>query len=57
MNPVQAAQFIQHGPLDAELGIGLEVDMLAQVIFLDGIDEADNAGAKQVILGDMGGQA
>ncbi len=55
--PVALADLVEHGPADADAGIGLEAGALAGVVFLRGLEQADHAGLHQVLHLHAGRQA
>ncbi len=48
-NPVHRPQLVEHGAADARHAIGLELDAAPQVEGLDGVHQAEHAGADEVV--------
>jgi hypothetical protein len=55
-DPVQRAQLVEDGTLDAELRVGLELAVLLGVVLLDRIHQADDARVVQIVEVDVRGQ-
>ena len=56
-HPVDRAELVEDGALDAGDGVGLELEPAGRIELLDGVDEAEDAVADQVRLLDVLGQA
>ena len=56
-HPVDRAELVEDGALDAGDGVGLELEAAARVELLDGVDEPEDAVADEVGLLDVLGQA
>ena len=56
-HPVDRAELVEDGALDAGDGVGLELEATGRVELLDGVDEPEDAVADQVGLLDVLGQA
>jgi hypothetical protein len=55
-HPVERAELVEDGALDAELGVGLELAVLLGVVLLDRVHEPDDAGVVEVVEVDVRGQ-
>jgi len=54
--PVLAPEIVEHGAADPEFGVGLELDAPVRDEFVDGVDQAEDAGVDEVVDFDGGGQ-
>ena len=55
--PVEFAEAVEDGAADAELGVGLELDLAAFVVAGERIDEAEDAGVDEILDGNVLGKA
>ena len=55
-HPVHRAQLVEHGAADARHAVGLELDAALEVEGVDGVHQAEDAGADEVVEIDAVGQ-
>ena len=48
-DPIHRSQLIQNGTLDSKFRVGLELAVLVRVVLLDGIHQADDTRAVEVV--------
>jgi hypothetical protein len=56
-HPVHGAELVEDGAADADLGVAGEAVAARGVVLVSGVDEAEGAGADEVVDVDHGGQA
>ena len=55
-DPVHAAEFVEDGAADARGAIGFELDAAVRIEGVDGVHQAEDAGADEIVEFDLVGQ-